>query len=358
MKKLNELLGQRLCKGDVGVEIECEGESLVQMDTETWRTEPDGSLRGRFPEFSAEYVMRQPVMIQDIGAALDEIIQEQANATLNFSFRTSVHVHVNVQHLTEPEMLAFLYLCLLVEEPLMNFCGESRKGNRFCLRYSDAEGYDKTLDGLFLNGAGLIPVLNGNQIRYAAINVHSLRKYGSIEFRGMRGTMDKAILQPWCETLVCIREFAKTLGTPEAVYNRFISIPNDVFLRETLGMHTKLFAYEGDTSDVERSFSLTIDLPHIHKSRPPRVEKVIKGVKLDRVFLDDVPHAGVKPAPVLDVPLKYMIKLRKYVSQEMDNRVKYGIHQFQGTPLEQYLVLFKECVVYGNRYGWNFLGVV
>lgn len=287
MKKLHELLGQPLCEGDLGVEIECEGKGIKLLRTETWNTERDGSLRGEFPSECAEFVMAKPVKVAGLHDALEELIDFQKKAEFTFSFRTSVHVHVNVQTLTEPEMLAFLYLCLLLEEPLMSFCGESRKGNRFCLRYADAEGYDRTLDSLFSNGARVIHMLDGDKIRYAAINIHALKKYGSIEFRGMRGNMDMEVIKPWCETLIHIREKARELGTPIAVYNKYISMSNEEFVSSMLGVHSDLFKYEGSMRDVERSFSLTLDLPHTFKNRrieepkavnaappPPRVKKV------------------------------------------------------------------------------------
>lgn len=299
MKNIAQLLGQRLCEGDVGVEIECEGEGIRITDSLFWCTEKDGSLRGEFPYGAAEFVMARPVGIEHVGVALDSLIEDQKEAKFAFSFRTSVHVHVNVQTLTEPEMLAFLYLCLLVEEPLMNFCGETRKGNRFCLRYSDAEGFDKTLDDLFNRGCNIVHKLQGDKIRYAAINVHALQKYGSIEFRGMRGNMDKGVILPWCETLIHLRNRAKELGSPINVFNRYISMGNADFIAESLGPHSEKFLYDGHQKDVERSFSLTIDLPHIFKGRKEEVAP-------ERVFVAPVarPRAAPLPPAEMDVFLQ------------------------------------------------------
>lgn len=268
MKKLHEILNVPLCKGSLGVEIECEGKNLSVIDSPHWRTERDGSLRGNYPDCSAEYVMRKPVSDKQFPGILRKLIDHQAEAQFAFSFRTSVHVHVNAQELTEDELLAFLYACFLLEEPLMNFCGESRKANRFCLRIRDAEGYAETLNALFGNGFRQIRYLNGDRIRYSAINVHALSKYGSVEFRGMRGNMDPAVLVPWCNTLLSIRENARKLGSPAAVYNDYVSKPNIEFAKQMLGKHFDMFNYEGIEADINNSFSLTIDLPHTWKNRP------------------------------------------------------------------------------------------
>lgn len=287
MKKLHELLGQPLCKGSLGVEIECEGKNLNPIDTDTWRTERDGSLRGEYPYRSSEYVMRQPVSALRLTKVIDELINHQAKATLEFSFRTSVHVHVNVQGYTIDEMLAFLYACLLLEEPLMNFCGETRKGNRFCLRVKDAEGYDKTLNSLFEYGWRTIRDLNGDNIRYSAINIHALKKYGSIEFRGMRGNMDRDVLIPWCNTLLNIRNTATKLGSPVAVYNEFIKRGNQEFAKKMFGKHFDKFDYPDMDRDMANSFSLNIQLPHIFKNKEREVvDTRISGKGWDKVFVE------------------------------------------------------------------------
>ena len=300
MKKLHELLGLPLCKGSLGVEIECEGKNLNPIDTDTWRTERDGSLRGEYPHCSSEYVMRQPVTALRLTKAIDELISHQAKATLEFSFRTSVHVHVNVQEYTVDEMLAFLYACLLLEEPLMNFCGETRKGNRFCLRVKDAEGYDKTLNSLFERGWRTVRDLNGDNIRYSAINIHALKKYGSIEFRGMRGNMDRDVLIPWCNTLLNIRNTATKLGSPVAVYNEFIKKGNREFAEQMLGKHFDKFDYPDLDRDTANSFSLNIQLPHIFKNKEKAVEDtqiVAKG--LGNIVIEENAIAGLPAQPYI-----------------------------------------------------------
>jgi len=57
MKKLHEALQHKLLPGLIGIEIECEGQNLVPIDDEFWKTEDDGSLRGSFPEERSEYVL-------------------------------------------------------------------------------------------------------------------------------------------------------------------------------------------------------------------------------------------------------------------------------------------------------------
>lgn len=349
MKKILELLRLPACKGDLGVEIECEGNNLNPIDTPSWRTERDGSLRGDYPYNSSEYVMRAPVTAKRFPSVLKELIDHQKNAKFNFSFRTSVHVHVNVQELTEDELLAFLYACMLLEEPLMNFCGESRKGNRFCLRMNDAEGYDKTLSSIFTHGYRAIARLNGDKIRYSAINVHSLVKYGSIEFRGMRGNMEEAVLLPWCSTLLSIRNVAKKLKNPINVYNMYVGMGNQEFAKKFFGKHADLFMYEGMERDMNQSFSLTIELPHMYKTRDKvkdeypvedaalQIKPPIGAVRWGaaRFIVDREDQVAVNPAPIPQpAPIEAIESIHTFnqihpISTEKQ-RLSYGAKAFYG----------------------------
>jgi len=56
-----------------------------------------------------------------------------------------------------------------------------------------------------------------NAAKYAAINMSCLGRFGSIEFRSMRGTVDDAVLLPWFEVLVNLREYARKYTTKQLV---------------------------------------------------------------------------------------------------------------------------------------------
>lgn len=282
MKKLHELLKLPQSAGDVGIEIEVEGENLKPILTDLWKTEDDGSLRGIYPYQRSEYVLQKPIPIRKVGEAVSILKEHQKDAVLNFSFRCSVHVHINVSKLTEPEFLAFLYLAILLEEPLMNMCGEERKGNRFCLRIADAEGYMNCLDKLFTGDVRNVNMFDAASLRYAAINIASVGRYGSLEFRGMRGTLDVEVIEAWCQSLYRLREVAKKLGDPVAVHDLFVKTDNQKFAKKCLGINANRFHIEECEMDINRSYSLTLDLPHSYKrfeekrKLAPDVEEVIE----------------------------------------------------------------------------------
>lgn len=285
MKKLHELLKLRPSVGDVGIEVEVEGKNLNPIDSDFWKTEDDGSLRGLFPNERSEYVLKKPVKIRSVQGALEELIEHQKDAKLNFSFRCSVHVHINVGGLTHEQFLAYLYLVILLEAPLMTLCGEGRIGNRFCLRVLDAEGYVDDLRNAFRDGPLALARVAPAAVRYSAINIASVAKYGSLEFRGMRGTLDMDTLVPWCQTLYRLREMAKKFGDPINVHDAFIKAGNSAFAKKCLGANSGLYDIAGSAHNMDKSFSLALELPHAFNDylKAREVVKIDNPLKYERV---------------------------------------------------------------------------
>lgn len=304
MKKVFELLGMdRPIEGDFGIEIEAEGENMREVRNEFWKTEADGSLRGAYPESCAEFVLKKPIPHDKVGDAVQSLIDSQPGATFEFSFRTSVHIHVNVQPLQYEQLLNMMYTYLLLEEPLTTYCGRERKGNRFCLRLADAEGMMDTLGQLF-NGTGKeIGYIEGDAIRYSAMNIAALPKYGSLEFRAMRGNMDKEVITTWCKALYAIREYAKGKNNPMEIYEEFRKDPPSVFLKNVLGDVAPAFLYPRVIRDVQRSFSLALDLPFQFRNAEERrkAQPEPPKAKKPKVVFDD-PFAQPFAVPAGIVP--------------------------------------------------------
>lgn len=288
MKKIYELLRLPVQKADVGIEIEVEGKGLVPIVSKYWKSEDDGSLRGQYPESRAEYVIHTPIMITQVKDAMKELNELLKKSILNFSFRTSVHVHVNVQHITEMQLLNLVYTYLLIEEPLMNYCGKERKGNRFCLRLQDAEGLLETVMHLVNGGVASLVRIGEDSIRYSAINLAAVRKYGTVEFRGMRGNADENVINTWANAVVALRTFACKQESPQAIYDKFVQMNGEGFLEEVLGDYAKAFVYPKMAKDLQRSFSLSIDIPFA--AARAEAKKAEKGKDADLEFNPDAPR--------------------------------------------------------------------
>lgn len=271
MKKLYEILGQKPNKGDVGIEIEVEGRNLTDAVDARWVATVDGSLRGE----NREYVLKKPLPVGAVKEALEVLEQnlKDAGSKLDFSFRTSVHVHINCQDLTFNQYLNMLYAYFLLEEPFMTYCGKERKGNRFCLRLQDAEGMLETYNMLFRVGERGIREIPHDHVRYSAMNIEATPKYGSLEFRGMRGNLDVDNINTWVDALVRLREFAKSVDNPTEVYNLYAQREPQGFMEKVLGDLAGRFYYPRLVKDVQRSFSLSLDLPFSYAESAKRIKE-------------------------------------------------------------------------------------
>lgn len=327
MKQIYQLLGlgSPLLDGDLGIEIECEGAHLRVADEDNskyWKTVNDGSLRGVYPDSCAEFVLRRPIKAKDAKAAIQELIAIQTDAKLAFSFRTSVHVHVNIQELTEVQLLNLVYTYLLLEEPLLNYCGKERKGNRFCLRLSDAEGSLEYITAWIAKSFDSLRLMAEGTIRYSSINLAAVRKYGSVEFRGMRGTIDIGTLTNWCTALLRIRAFAMASKDPSFVYETFCNMGAIGFLNHVLGDVAPVYVYPQVEEGMSKSFSLSIDIPAIFNRYKDRFKEKVAPPEEEDEFripdnvMEELRRAGAvaerfraaaRPAPRIKLPPRVVI---------------------------------------------------
>lgn len=228
-KNVREIYGLRSTKGLIGLEIEVEGDNLPASIVH-WKREHDGSLRGE----SAEYVLNRPLSREKAFEALDNVMEayKASGSKIKNSYRCSTHVHINVQDMHMPQVYNMILLYMMFEEHLVRYCGEHREGNLFCLRVKDA--------------VALVPVLartaqtgewrrfREDILRYAAINVTSLPKYGSLEFRSMRGTDNMEEIKVWVDLLLAIKEAAQSYEDP-------VKIIEDISMLGPDGLADKVF---------------------------------------------------------------------------------------------------------------------
>jgi hypothetical protein len=230
MTKVIDLCTPRRAKeGEIGIEIEAEGQGFPGGGT-YWSIKGDGSLRGE----ACEYVLKHPASRADYQRHLTTLQKRWTDNRTQFnnSTRTSVHVHINVQELTITQVYTFICLYLVLENHLIEWCGEHRKGNLFCLRAKDAEFLLYTLEEAIRSGD--YKKLDSNTLRYASINVRALYTYGSLEFRAMRGTSNIDLISHWIEILLAIKDASLTFENPQQIIEDFsaygpIEFHNKVF---------------------------------------------------------------------------------------------------------------------------------
>lgn len=235
MKKIVQLLHLSNTRGKFGVEIELEGRGLSSCPTvDEWRKERDGSLS----QGGVEFVLRSPLDKEGVYKSLDNLYNVLKETTvIQDRQRAGVHVHLNCQQRTLNEIFTMITAYLLLEDILMEWCGEMRKGNHFCFSAENAEALILNLRQAVVSRN--INLLNTDQIRYASLNVQSLFRYGSLEFRGMRSTSEPQPIKDWVGILDELTEKAMEFSNPQELIEAASGYGEDRFLDILLPSYKK-----------------------------------------------------------------------------------------------------------------------
>jgi hypothetical protein len=220
--------------GEAGIEFEVEFKGRVPFVPDGWVMHDDQSLRG----MGGEYVTDGPILLDEkrhdiVKPMLDEIMKSDP---ILDSPRTSVHVHMNMIKMTPVQIWTAIVAYWLCEPLLFKFCGQEREGNLFCLRLSDAEGIIPMCLADINANYPFTSLLENDQVRYAGLNINALRKFGSIEFRGMRGVYDYETVDAW---LLACKSIAYSPGNlfsnPEHMLDQFYKMEKPEFLAQIFG---------------------------------------------------------------------------------------------------------------------------
>lgn len=266
MKTLNEAFagfgyGAKLRGGDFGMEIETEvknekayPEDFLILDgaddkgvakyktpmLNKWKAMGDGSLRN----YGIEFIFKEPYSFQEALKAID--IFEEGTKKVKFiegAPGTSVHVHVNMWNKTFLTMGNFCTLYILFENLLTEFAGETRRSNLFSLPTRCAEPTVWNIVSMFEGiekGNTRSIRFSDEDVKYAALNLASLSRLGSLEVRMMRGTTRAEELKDWIRILNRLLLFSMTDGlTPRDVMSEFRT-KNIDFLDEVFGDQAEL----------------------------------------------------------------------------------------------------------------------
>lgn len=238
-KTVGEYYGIPYKKGDVGIEIEVEGNNKDQPYFPSastslpsmWRAEGDGSLRGN----AIEYIFKKPCPVEGVSKHLSDLngVLLDLGVEVDYSFRAGVHVHVNCLNMTFEEVLVFAALYYALEEVLVEWCGKDRIGNHFCLRVRDAQAVTQMAGNIFrtknFNNFG------DDSFRYASLNFSSLPKYGTLEFRALATYPGFDKIDTWAKLLVRLRDLAREKGSINTLLEEFSMAEYTDWLKEYLG---------------------------------------------------------------------------------------------------------------------------
>lgn len=232
-------------KGEVGLEVEVEGHNLLKELPSYWKNPGDGSLRGE----SAEYVLIQPCQRKSVKRFLQYLKDrlDKHKSVINESLRTSVHVHLNMSSHTMVQVYNLIVLYLIFEDLLTNIAGPNRVGNMFCLRARDAEYFIDVLANIARTrkfGTERGETADADRLRYTAINICSVTKFNSLEFRALRGTVDPDIITDWVGLLLALKDAALAYTKPDDILADLSKLGVQNFLRKIFPTNHKRFSQQ------------------------------------------------------------------------------------------------------------------
>ena len=223
-----------------GVEVEVEGAGVSSVSLEGWTTTRDSSLRGE----SAEFVFRRPSNIAATNLLVSALYAgfRTNQVRLNDTMRAGMHLHIDTRLWTVKQVATFLTAYWLIEDVLIkNFAGEDRFGNAFCLPLSTSDDVLWTfIDLVRGRNLGIVRDME-DSIKYSAMNIATLGKYGSIESRSLRSPMQDAPMLRWISIFNNLCVGSQEFSSPLALIDAISGTSSEAVLRGILGPSFSLF---------------------------------------------------------------------------------------------------------------------
>jgi hypothetical protein len=225
------ICGQREIDGEkFGVELELEGRNVAMADVATrgWNRHQEPSLRGE----AIEYTTSGAIPHEETKKRVSELFAKFKEHKVNIkdSLRTSTHVHLNFSSKPLKQALNFFVLFTVLEELLQYYSGEDRKGNLFCISSREAEG----IIGILMNSVRNCNLANfaGDRYKYAACNLSTLYKFGTIEVRTMKGATSADQINNWLDILNDMYEYScKKMKSPAQLVNDLSMLGAEGFMK-------------------------------------------------------------------------------------------------------------------------------
>lgn len=175
----------------VGLELETEGKCPDELPSaDYWEYHSEGSLRGRHTEFVLSRPMRDP----EVSSALSEL-STLIRRGVQLSERTSLHVHVDVTDLNRQQIYSVCLAYILFERPLYEISG-GRNYSKYCIPVYMSHFLQRAVATL-ATGENIVTT----DYRYGGLNLNSISKFNSLEFRMHAGSLDTRDISSWTKIL-------------------------------------------------------------------------------------------------------------------------------------------------------------
>src|SRR3990167_5069634 len=236
-------------KTHVGIEVEVENVSYINPNIPLcfWQITEDGSLRNHGKEFKTAAI---PLKYAQL--ALEQLFQG-LNPDIDFSKRTSIHVHIDVRGLTIKQLLTVLFVYTVTENLLFKFTQSDRRNSIFCTPITETTLLTKLN---IKDPRSLEHHFEHVWQKYSALNILPITSFGTVEFRQMPGTRDTTKLCIWLDLLSRIRLFAyqyELTDVLNTIYNLNTNSQYRKFVESIFGNLTSYLDLTSLMADMEKA---------------------------------------------------------------------------------------------------------
>ena len=295
-----DVFDQRKVKGQFGIEIELEGEGLPLKAPPGWSTREEGSLRGPHCEYATNGSVPFEAVAEHVDSLSDYLSKNKVK--IQESYRTSTHIHVNLQQESFDTILGVLVVYYLVEPLFMKLASQGRDGNLFCLSSYDTgdavEHFSNMVNSIKRTGGYYRFNSRG---KYAAMNTDPIVHFGSFEFRMFPSTLSGMRIQEWAEWIknivtIAREEKDKTFHTftQNAMHNPlpiarcvFNTLPQHVFDRLPVEEYLKF--------GLETSYEMMRLLRAAYKDKTKRTRKKKPNLDEELLYFPDINEVNAQP---------------------------------------------------------------
>lgn len=237
--------------GKIGLEYEwefCSGfnqtHAAGQAIAPYFHQHSDGSLRNS----GTEFVLREPLFGEELITAVKAM--EEASRVFKFrsSYRTSMHVHLDMERASYPDQVLSLAVLYAIAEPfLYKFVGNSRDLCNYCIPwYRHDQHFTVFLQGVHnlqgkSNNAVIGHLQKLKEYKYSGLNFFSLGDFGTVEFRQAPVGLSSIKVLEWINLIQSIKKFVQNGQgfTYSKVLSYAFSKDYRTFFNEVFGEHTR-----------------------------------------------------------------------------------------------------------------------
>jgi hypothetical protein len=222
----------------IGIEIELEMHvDTCCLDNEYWSSKEDGSLRNS----GVEYVTNYGVKVRHIREAIEQLFSYIPDV-IETSPRTSIHIHMDVNDLTIEQLINLLKVYILAEKSLFNFAGPKRYFNIYCVPYTQSNLFVQQIPYTQSESPDSLIWIVEHWPKYSGFNMATVKQFGTVEFRHLKGTLDIEKILNWIRLLFSMKEFV-TENNTKTIDNLIVSDP-DMLLKLMFKQYIRLITPE------------------------------------------------------------------------------------------------------------------